>query len=122
MKNIYQSLSPWQISQVARHPARPYSLDFIRAISEDFIELHGDRLFADDPAIVGGIGRFEGESVMFIGHQKGRDLKERTFRNFWYAKARGLQKGCTINENSRKVFNASYYIHRYSRRLSWNWG
>ena len=70
LKNIYGSLTPWQISQVARHPERPYTLDFIKAISEDFTELHGDRLFADDPAIVGGVGRFEGRPIMFIGHQK----------------------------------------------------
>ena len=102
LKNIYQSLSPWQISQVARHPARPYSLDFIRAISEDFTELHGDRLFADDPAIVGGIGRFEGESVMFIGHQKGRDLKERTFRNFGMPKPEGYRKAARLMKTAEK--------------------
>ena len=96
LKNIYGSLTPWQISQVARHPERPYSLDFIQSITEDFTELHGDRLFADDPAIVGGVGRFEGRSVMFIGHQKGRDLKERTFRNFGMPRPEGYRKAARL--------------------------
>ena len=96
LKNIYGSLTPWQISQVARHPERPYTLDFIEAISEDFTELHGDRLFADDPAIVGGVGRFEGRPIMFIGHQKGRDLKERTFRNFGMPRPEGYRKAARL--------------------------
>ena len=96
LKNIYGSLTPWQISQVARHPERPYSLDFIQSLTEDFTELHGDRLFADDPAIVGGVGRFEGRSVMFIGHQKGRDLKERTFRNFGMPRPEGYRKAARL--------------------------
>ena len=96
LKNIYGSLTPWQISQVARHPERPYCLDFIQSITEDFTELHGDRLFADDPAIVGGVGRFEGRSVMFIGHQKGRDLKERTFRNFGMPRPEGYRKAARL--------------------------
>ena len=96
LKNIYGALTPWQISQVARHPERPYSLDFIESITEDFTELHGDRLFADDPAIVGGVGRFEGRSVMFIGHQKGRDLKERTLRNFGMPRPEGYRKAARL--------------------------
>jgi len=96
LKRIYGSLTPWQISQVARHPERPYSLDFIQSITEDFTELHGDRLFADDPAIIGGVGRFEGRSVMFIGHQKGRDLKERTFRNFGMPRPEGYRKAARL--------------------------
>src|SRR5215510_2779773 len=75
-KEIYAKLSPWQISQVARHPQRPYSLDYIQNVFTDFQELHGDRAFADDPSIVGGLARFSGQSVMVIGHQKGRDTKE----------------------------------------------
>ena len=96
LKNIYGALTPWQISQVARHPERPYSLDFIQSLTEDVTELHGDRLFADDPAIVGGVGRFEGRSVMFIGHQKGRDLKERTFRNFGMPRPEGYRKAARL--------------------------
>src|SRR4051812_13150746 len=75
-KEIYSKLTAWQISQLARHPQRPYSLDYIQGLFTEFEELHGDRAYADDPAIVGGLARFEGESVMVIGHQKGRDVKE----------------------------------------------
>ncbi|MFM1881306.1 MAG: hypothetical protein RLZZ344_1540 [Pseudomonadota bacterium] len=92
IKEIYGKLTPWQISQVARHPQRPYTLDYIGAVFSDFYELHGDRGFADDPAIVGGLARFNGESVMVIGHQKGRDLKERTFRNFGMPRPEGYRK------------------------------
>jgi acetyl-CoA carboxylase carboxyl transferase subunit alpha len=72
-KDIYGKLSSWQVSQVARHPQRPYTLDYANAVCTDFEEMHGDRAFADDPAIVGGLARFNGQSVMVIGHQKGRD-------------------------------------------------
>jgi acetyl-CoA carboxylase carboxyl transferase subunit alpha len=80
--DTYAKLSAWQISQVARHPQRPYTLDYISGLFTDFSELCGDRAFANDNAIVGGIARFNGEPVMVIGHQKGRDIKERQFRNF----------------------------------------
>ena len=92
IKEIYGKLTPWQISQVARHPQRPYTLDYIGTVFSDFYELHGDRGFADDPAIVGGLARFNGQSVMVIGHQKGRDLKERTFRNFGMPRPEGYRK------------------------------
>ena len=82
LEDTYKNLSAWQISQVARHPQRPYTLDYIRELFTDFEELHGDRAFADDPAIVGGLARFDGAPVMVIGHQKGRDVKERQYRNF----------------------------------------
>src|SRR5574337_1200639 len=78
---IYEHLTPIQRAQVARHPRRPYSLDYLSTIFTDFIELHGDRLFMDDPAIVGGWARLDGQSVMVIGHQKGRDTKENLKRN-----------------------------------------
>ena len=80
-KDVYAKLSPWQISQVARHPQRPYTLDYVSLIFTDFEELHGDRAFADDHAMVGGLARFNGQPVMVIGHQKGRDTKEKIFRN-----------------------------------------
>ena len=80
-KTIYSKLTPWQVSQVARHPQRPYTLDYIQAVCMDFDELHGDRAYADDPAIVGGMARFNGQAVMVIGHQKGRDTKEKILRN-----------------------------------------
>lgn len=92
LKEIYAKLTPWQIAQVARHPQRPYTLDYIGAMFTDFYELHGDRSFADDPAIVGGLARLSGQSVMVIGHQKGRDLKERTFRNFGMPRPEGYRK------------------------------
>jgi acetyl-CoA carboxylase carboxyl transferase subunit alpha len=92
IREIYTKLTPWQISQVARHPQRPYTLDFIQMLCTDFHELHGDRSFGDDPAIVAGLARFNGQSVMVMGHQKGRDLKERTHRNFGMPRPEGYRK------------------------------
>lgn len=91
-KEIYTKLSPWQVSQVARHPQRPYTLDYIHEIFTDFHELHGDRSFADDRSIVAGLARFNGQPVFVIGHQKGRDVKERTLRNFGMTKPEGYRK------------------------------
>jgi acetyl-CoA carboxylase carboxyl transferase subunit alpha len=102
LKDIYAKLTPWQIAQVARHPQRPYTLDYIGLIFNDFYELHGDRSFADDPAIVGGIARFQGQSVMVIGHQKGRDLKERTYRNFGMPRPEGYRKALRLMELAEK--------------------
>lgn len=95
-KGIYAKLGAWQISQVARHPQRPYTLDYIQALFTDFDELHGDRAFADDPAIVGGFARFNGNSVMVIGHQKGRDTKERQYRNFGMPRPEGYRKALRL--------------------------
>ncbi len=97
-ESIFASLSPWQISQLARHPQRPYLLDYIRLIFEEFYELHGDRTFADDPAIVGGLARLEGRPVMVIGHQKGRDTKEKLFRNFGMPRPEGYRKALRLME------------------------
>lgn len=91
-KNVYTKLTPWQISQVARHPQRPYTLDYIKHLFTDFEELHGDRNFADDHAIVGGLARFNGQSIMVIGHQKGRDTREKIHRNFGMPKPEGYRK------------------------------
>ncbi|MCB5184088.1 acetyl-CoA carboxylase carboxyltransferase subunit alpha [Methylobacillus gramineus] len=101
-KDIYAKLTAWQISQVARHPQRPYTLDYIRGIFTDFEELHGDRAFSDDPAIVGGIARFEGQSVMVIGHQKGRDVKERQYRNFGMPRPEGYRKALRLYHLAEK--------------------
>ena len=101
-KDIFAKLSAWQISQVARHPQRPYTLDYIGMIMTDFEELHGDRSFADDAAIVGGLARFNGQSVMVIGHQKGRDTKERQFRNFGMPKPEGYRKALRIMKLAEK--------------------
>lgn len=101
-KDIYAKLTAWQISQVARHPQRPYTLDYIRGIFTDFEELHGDRAFADDPAIVGGIARFDGQPVMVIGHQKGRDVKERQYRNFGMPRPEGYRKALRLYRLAEK--------------------
>jgi acetyl-CoA carboxylase carboxyl transferase subunit alpha len=95
-KDLYGKLSAWQISQVARHPQRPYVLDYIKALFSDFEELHGDRAFADDPAIVGGLARFGGQAVMVIGHQKGRDTKDKLYRNFGMPKPEGYRKALRL--------------------------
>lgn len=91
-KDIYSKLSSWQIAQVARHPQRPYTLDYIAMMFTDFEELHGDRAFADDASIVGGLARFNGQSVVVIGHQKGRDTKEKIYRNFGMPRPEGYRK------------------------------
>ena len=95
-EDIYGNLTAWQISQLARHPQRPYTLDYIQGMFTDFEELHGDRAYADDPAIVGGLARFEGQSVMVIGHQKGRDVKENVMRNFGCAHPEGYRKAMRL--------------------------
>ncbi len=94
--SIFSSLSTWQYSQVARHPQRPYTLDYIERIFSDFEELHGDRSFADDPALVCGIGRLEGVPVVIIGHQKGRDTNDRIYRNYGMARPEGYRKALRI--------------------------
>jgi acetyl-CoA carboxylase carboxyl transferase subunit alpha len=101
-KEIYSRLTAWQIAQVARHPQRPYTLDYIQAIFTDFEELHGDRRFADDPAIVGGVARFNNQTVMVIGHQKGRDTKDKIFRNFGMPKPEGYRKALRLMRLAEK--------------------
>ncbi len=91
-KSIFSKLSAWQVAQVARHPMRPYTADYLESFAPDFQELHGDRMFADDPAIISGVGRLDGRPVMFIGHQKGRDTKERVRRNYGMPKPEGYRK------------------------------
>ena len=95
-KEIYAKLTPWQVAQVARHPQRPYSLDFIGLMFSGFEELHGDRMAGDDASIVGGLARFDGEPCVVIGHQKGRDTKERTARNFGMSKPEGYRKALRL--------------------------
>ncbi|GAA5785604.1 acetyl-coenzyme A carboxylase carboxyl transferase subunit alpha [Chitiniphilus shinanonensis] len=101
-KTIYGKLTATQISQVARHPQRPYTLDYIKALCTDFEELHGDRTYADDAAIVGGLARFNGQSVMVIGHQKGRDTKDRQFRNFGMPRPEGYRKALRLMKLAEK--------------------
>ncbi|MDP7296222.1 MAG: acetyl-CoA carboxylase carboxyltransferase subunit alpha [Gammaproteobacteria bacterium] len=95
-KSIFSNLTPWQIAQVARHPLRPYTNDYIAAISPDFQELHGDRMYADDLAVVGGLGRLDGKAVVFIGNQKGRNTKSRVLRNYGMAKPEGYRKALRL--------------------------
>ncbi len=101
-KEIYASLSPWQVTQIARHPQRPYALDYVREIFTDFQELHGDRHFADDLSIVGGLARFNGQACMVLGHQKGRDTKERGLRNFGMARPEGYRKALRLMKLAEK--------------------
>jgi len=101
-KDLYAKLTPWQISQVARHPQRPYTLDYAQLIFTDFEELHGDRAFADDKAIVGGLARFNGQSCMVIGHQKGRDTKEKILRNFGMPRPEGYRKALRLMRLAEK--------------------
>ncbi len=101
-RQIYGKLNAWQISQVARHPQRPYTLDYIQGLFTEFEELHGDRAFADDPAIVGGLARFRGEPVVVIGHQKGRDTKERQYRNFGMPRPEGYRKALRLMRLAEK--------------------
>jgi len=101
-KDIYGKLSPWQVAQVARHPQRPYTLDYVQMLFTHFEELHGDRVFADDASIVGGLARFNGAPCMVIGHQKGRDTKEKIARNFGMPKPEGYRKALRLMKLAEK--------------------
>lgn len=101
-KDIYSSLTAWQITKIARHADRPYTLDYVRECFTDFVELHGDRHFADDLSIVGGLARFNGTACMVIGHQKGRDTKERAMRNFGMSKPEGYRKALRLMKTAEK--------------------
>ena len=101
-KDIYSSLSPWQVTQIARHPQRPYTLDYVNEIFTDYQELHGDRHFADDQSIVGGLARFNGQACMVLGHQKGRDTKERGLRNFGMSRPEGYRKALRLMKLAEK--------------------
>ena len=101
-KDIYASLTPWQVTQIARHPQRPYTLDYVGEIFTDWQELHGDRAFADDASIVGGLARFNGQACMVIGHQKGRDTKERGLRNFGMSRPEGYRKALRLMKLAEK--------------------
>ncbi len=102
LRQIFSALTPWNEVQIARHKDRPYTLDYIRMIFDDFLELHGDRTNADDPAIVGGLANFQGDPVMVLGHQKGRDLKERQMRNFGSARPSGFRKALRLMKIAEK--------------------
>ena len=101
-QQIFSDLSPWQVAQLARHPRRPYTLDYVKHLFTEFDELHGDRHFADDPSIVGGMARFNGRPVMVIGHQKGREIAEKVRRNFGMPKPEGYRKACRLMEMAER--------------------
>ncbi|WP_290796096.1 acetyl-CoA carboxylase carboxyl transferase subunit alpha [Halomonas sp.] len=101
-ESIFKDLSPWQVSQLSRHPQRPYTLDYLEHVFTDFDEIHGDRHFADDAAIVGGVARLDDRPVMVIGHQKGRDVKEKVRRNFGMPRPEGYRKACRLMEMAER--------------------
>ena len=101
-RNIFSSLTAWQIAQLARHPQRPYTLDYVERCFTDFQELHGDRMYADDHSLVGGLARLNDEAVVVIGHQKGRDTKERVWRNYGMARPEGYRKGLRLMRLAEK--------------------
>jgi acetyl-CoA carboxylase carboxyl transferase subunit alpha len=101
-EELFANLTPWQVAQMARHPQRPYTLDYINHIFTDFDELHGDRVFGDDEAIIGGPARLQGEPVMVIGHQKGRDIKEKVRRNFGMPNPEGYRKALRLMEMAER--------------------
>lgn len=101
-QSIFANLNSWQVSQVARHPRRPYPLDYIERIFTDFEELHGDRMYSDDPALVGGLARLDGRAVMVIGHQKGRDTREKISRNFGMPRPEGYRKATRLMRTAEK--------------------
>ena len=102
LEKIYSGLSRWQRVQLARHPRRPFSLDYIQNLAPDFVELHGDRHFADDPSLVGGLGSIDGQSILFIGQQKGRNTNENLFRNFGMMRPEGYRKALRIMKLAEK--------------------
>ena len=101
-KDIYGKLTPWQMTQIARHPQRPYTLDYVNEVFTEFHELHGDRHYGDDTSIVGGLARFNGQACMVLGHQKGRDTKERTQRNFGMSRPEGYRKALRLMKLAEK--------------------
>ena len=116
--SIFANLSPWQITQLARHPQRPYTLDYVSMIFTDWQELHGDRMYSDDLAIVGGLARLEGMPVMLIGHQKGRDTKERVRRNYGMPKPEGYRKALRLMKHGGALPHPDHHPDRYAGRLS----
>ncbi len=114
-EEIYQHLSPWETVQVARHKDRPYAADYIRLMCEDFFELHGDRSFGDDHAIMAGPALFDGSTVMFICHQKGRDTKEKQFRNLGMPHPEGYRKAHRLMQQAEKFGFPSYLLDRHFR-------
>ena len=118
LKELYADLTPWQKTQVARHPQRPHCLDYIAGLIDDFMPLAGDRKFGDDAAIVGGFGRFRGERVCVIGHEKGSDTESRIKHNFGMAKPEGYRKAVRLMDMADRFGSAGNRAGRHRRRLS----
>ncbi len=116
--SIFANLTPWQITQLARHPQRPYTLDYVSMIFSDWQELHGDRMYSDDLAIVGGLARLEGIPVMLIGHQKGRDTKERVRRNYGMPKPEGYRKALRLMKHGGAIPHSRDHPDRHAGSLS----
>ncbi len=112
-EDIFGKLTSWQIARLARHPKRPYTLDYIEHIFTEFDELHGDRHFSDDAAIVGGVARLDDQPVMIIGHQKGREVREKVRRNFGMPRPEGYRKACRLMEMAERFKNADPDLHRH---------
>ena len=118
-EDIYGNLTPWQRVQLSRHPSRPYTLDYIKALCGDtFLELHGDRNVRDDKAMIGGLGKINDQSFMFIGTQKGYNTATRKYRNFGMATPRRLPQGAALDEISRKVWDSNHLFCRYPWGIS----
>ncbi len=116
--SIFANLTPWQITQLARHPQRPYTLDYIPLVFTEFQELHGDRMYADDQSIVGGVARLDGRPVMVIGQQKGRDTKERVRRNYGMPKPEGYRKARRLMLTAERFRTPARDADRHAGRLS----
>src|ERR1700687_3617820 len=116
--SIFANLSPWQITQLARHPQRPYTLDYVSMIFTDWHELHGDRMYSDDLAIVGGLARLEGAPVVVLRYQKGAGTKERGAAQLRQAQARGLSQGAAPDEDGRAVPHSGRHVDRYAGSVS----
>ena len=118
LKELYEALTPWQKTQVARHPQRPHCLDYVHQLITDFVPLAGDRKFGEDEAIVGGFGRFNGESICIIGHEKGSDTESRLRHNFGMARPEGYRKASATDGDGRSFRHPGDLAGRYRRRLS----
>ena len=114
----FTKLTPWQKTQIARHPNRPYTMDYVSALFTEFIELHGDRRYGDDPAMVTGLALYKDRPVALVGHQKGRDTKQKIYRNFGMPKPEGYRKALRVDAARGEVPAADLHLRRHPRRLS----
>ena len=118
-REVYGNLTPWQRIQIVRHPQRPYLLDYLRHGATELFELGGDRAFGEDRALIGGLATLDGQRVVFLGHQKGRDTKENLLRNFGCAHPEGYRKALRLMRLADRFRLPHHHLHRYSWRISW---